>query len=120
MTDPTGRSFLSYRRSRRHEAALMIAAQHEHGIPTWQDISDLDEGSTEEQVNAVLEDSATADAVMWLTPDVAESDFIRKVEVPAILRRVDRGDAFLAVPVAAGGLDYASAGEVATQGLSIH
>lgn len=37
MTDPTGRSFLSYRRGRKDEAALLIAAQHDHGIPTWQD-----------------------------------------------------------------------------------
>jgi hypothetical protein len=38
MTDPTGRSFLSYRRARKDEAALLIAAHHDHGIPTWQDI----------------------------------------------------------------------------------
>ena len=43
MTDPTGRSFLSYSRKRLHEARLLLAAQHELGIPTWQDIADLDE-----------------------------------------------------------------------------
>jgi hypothetical protein len=47
MTDATGRSFLSYRRTRVEEARLLIEAQHDVGIPTWQDLSDLDEGHTE-------------------------------------------------------------------------
>ena len=38
MTDPTGRSFLSYRRSRSEECARLIASQRERGIPTWRDV----------------------------------------------------------------------------------
>ena len=49
MTDPTGRSFLSYRRVRKDEAALLIAAQHDHGIPTWQDIENLGTVPTEDE-----------------------------------------------------------------------
>ena len=45
-TETTGRSFLSYRRKRRHEAELLITTQHDHGIPTWQDIRNLDEAPT--------------------------------------------------------------------------
>ncbi len=47
MTDATGRSFLSYRRTRLTEARLLVEAQHDLGIPTWQDLSELDEGHTE-------------------------------------------------------------------------
>ncbi len=68
MTDPTGRSFLSYRRSRRGEAALLIAAQHDLGIPTWQDVNNLDEVHTEEELRRVLRDPGTANAavcILW-------------------------------------------------------
>ena len=106
MTDPTGRSFLSYRRSRLSEAQTLIAYQHDIGIPTWQDIENLDEEPTEDAIRSVLSDSNTANAVMWLTPDVAESSMIRRVEAPLILNRHNRGDEFFVVPVAAGGLSY--------------
>src|SRR5271169_3836109 len=55
MTDPTGRSFLSYRRTRLDEARLLIEAQHDVGIPTWQDLSELDEGHTDALLRETLE-----------------------------------------------------------------
>ena len=112
MTDPTGRSFLSYRRTRLTEAQTLIVYQHDLGIPTWQDIEDLDEEPTEDAIRSVLSDSNTANAVMWLTPDVVESSMIRRVEAPLILDRHNRRDGFFVVPVAAGGLDYKSVGTV--------
>ena len=112
MTKPTGLSFLSYRRSRIHEARALIERQHDLGIPTWQDVGDLDEEPTEDAIRAVLADPETANAVMWLTPDVVDSAMIRKVEAPAILHRHRRADSFFVVPVAAGGLDYDGAAEV--------
>ena len=112
MTVPTGRSFLSYRRTRLGEAQALVAYQHDMGIPTWQDIESLDEEPTEEAIRSVLADSNTAGAVMWLTPDVAESSMIRRVEAPLILGRHNRDDGFFVVPVAAGGLDYESVGTV--------
>ena len=112
MTDPTGRSFLSYRRTRLIEAQTLVSFQHDMGIPTWQDIENLDEEPTEDAIRSVLADSNTASAVMWLTPDVAESSMIRRVEAPLILGRHNREDGFFVVPVAAGGLDYESVGTV--------
>ena len=109
MTDPTGFSFLSYRRSRIQEARSLIERQHDLGIPTWQDVQDLNEVPTEDAIRSVLADRETANAVMWLTPDVADSNMIRKVEAPAILDRHGRGAPFFVVPVAAGGLDYKDA-----------
>ena len=90
----------------------MVAYQHDMGIPTWQDIENLDEEPTEDAIRSVLADSNTASAVMWLTPDIAESSMIRRVEAPLILGRHNSEDGFFVVPVAAGGLDYESVGAV--------
>jgi hypothetical protein len=118
MTDPTGRSFLSYRRARKDEAALLIAALHDRGIPTWQDVSDLGSVPTEDEIRRVLADPATASAILFITPEVADSPLIRQVEVPGIIRRAEAGDGFFVVPVAAGGLDYAAAADLAGNHLS--
>jgi SMODS-associated and fused to various effectors sensor domain len=119
MTDATGRSFLSYRRSRSAEASLLIAAQHDHGIPTWQDQRDLLETPTGDELRRILADRFTANALLWITPDVANSDVIRKIEVPGMLKRVRAEDGFFLIPVCAGGISYERAGEVVDQHLSI-
>src|SRR5438105_1060642 len=93
MTDATGRSFLSYRRSRIAEAALLVQAQHDVGIPTWQDLTDLEEAHTDDKLREALADPSTANAVAWLTPDVVDSTTITKTELPGIARRLDRKDA---------------------------
>lgn len=113
MTDPTGRSFLSYRRTRLHEARLLIEAQHDVGIPTWQDLSDLGEGHTDAVLRDALADDSIASAVCWLTPDVENSDIIARTELPCILKRVEQNDGFFMLPVAAGGLDYPDVARVA-------
>ncbi|MCP5517939.1 MAG: SAVED domain-containing protein [Verrucomicrobiales bacterium] len=120
MVDPTGKSFLSYRRSRADEAALLIAAQHLYGIPTWQDIADLDTGLTARQITDALDSPGTANAVLWITPDVRDSSFMQKIEVPRILDRADSGDGFFEVTVAAGGLDYERAAATLDPRLSLH
>jgi hypothetical protein len=118
MTNPTGRSFLSYKRSRRDEAALLIQAQHDHGIPTWQDVRDLGSVPTEDELRRVLDDPATASAILFITPEVENSVVIREVEVPKIVRRAERRDGFFVVPLAAGGLNFAKAAEVTSNHLS--
>jgi hypothetical protein len=118
VTDPTGRSFLSYRRTRATEAALLIQAQHDHGIPTWQDVHNLGPIPTEDEIRRVLSDPATANAVLLITPEVEASSIIRNVEVPKIMGRAEASDSFFVVPVAAGGLDYAKAAEVTSNHLS--
>jgi len=106
MTDPTGLSFLSYRRTRADEAKLLVEAQRDHGIPTWQDISDLPTTPTEPELRHVLNDLNTASGVLFITPEVKNSGMIQNVEAPLILDRHLRGDGFFALPVAAGGLAY--------------
>lgn len=118
MTDPTGRSFLSYRRARSDEAALLIQAQHDHGIPTWRDVQDLGTMPTEDELRRVLADPATASAVLFITPDVETSPIIRNVEAPKIIQRVEGADGFFVVPLAAGGLDYAGAADATSNHIS--
>jgi hypothetical protein len=118
MTDPTGRSFLSYRRLRSEEAALLIAAQHDHGIPTWQDVRDLGAMPTEDEIRRTLADPVTASAVLFITPEVETSAVIRNVEIPKVIQRAEACDGFFVVPIAAGGLDYATAARISGNSLS--
>jgi len=118
MTDATGRTFISYRRSRTGEAALLIAAHHDHGIPTWQDVKDLEQVPTSDALHEVLQDLFTASALLWITPDVKDSDVIRKIEVPDILKRATRRDGFFVVPVCAGGTTYQTASNAVDEQLS--
>ena len=120
MTDATGRSFVSYRRTRVEEVRLLIEAQHEVGIPTWQDLSELGEGHTEALLIEALADETTANALCWLTPDVESSNVIARTELPAIMRRVDRNDGFFMIPIAAGGLGYDGVSRVAGTYLGHH
>jgi hypothetical protein len=120
MTEATGRSFLSYRRSRVAEARLLIEAQHDVGIPTWQDIDDLAEEHTDSKLREVLDDPTIANAVAWLTPDVAASPTITKTELPAIVRRIARKDGFFFIPVAAGGLGYGDVSSIVGTYLGTH
>jgi hypothetical protein len=106
MTDATGLSFISYRRSRVNEAALVVGAQRDRGIPTWQDLADLGSGLTEDGIRQTLSDPETAGAVLLVTPEVKSSPVIREVEAPLILERHLKEDGFTAIVVAAGGLDY--------------
>ena len=120
MTDATGRSFLSYRRTRVKEARLLIEAQHDLGIPTWQDLSELEEGHTEALLQEALAGEMTANAVCWLTPDVEVSAVITRTELPAIMRRLDRKDGFFMIPAAAGGLRYEDVTRIAGTYLGLH
>lgn len=111
MIEPTGKSFLCYRRCRLSEAQFLIEHQHDLGIPTWHDIKNLNEEPTEDFVRSILKDPQTSNAVMWLTPEVASSPFIHRVEAPLIFERYRNEDGFFVVPIAAGGLDYQGAAE---------
>ncbi len=116
-TNPTGRSFLSYRRMRLDEAKLLIQAQHELGIPTWQDVKDLDEGLIAYNLRSVLDDSNIANAILWLTPEVEQSNYIR-IESSKILERSRKNDSFFVIPVAAGGLNLEQAKAIGSELLS--
>jgi hypothetical protein len=119
MTDSTGRAFISYRRGRRAEAEQLALALHDIGVPTWQDVTNLEAEPTAEELRKVLRDPFVACGLVWITPEARDSDVIRKIELPEILARRRADDGFFVQPVAAGGLDYAQAGEIASRYLGI-
>jgi hypothetical protein len=88
---------------------LLVSAQHDVGVPTWQDARDLENAPLEGELERALRDSNTANAVLWVTPEIGASDVVRRIEVPLILERVRSHDDFFVKPVAAGGLDYPGA-----------
>ncbi len=119
MTDPTGRCFVSYRRKRATEVELLVLALHDAGVPTWQDITNLDAEPTEGELRRVLKDPAIACALLWITPEIADSPVVRKVETPLMIERRRADDGFFIQPVAAGGLDYDAAAMIAGEHLGV-
>jgi hypothetical protein len=106
VTNPTGRVFVSYRRSRATEIEDLVTTLHSYGIPTWQDVQNLEEVPTEERLRAVIRDSETSGGILWLTPEVVDSPMIREVEIPEVLKRAKGDTTFFVIPVLAGGLDF--------------
>lgn len=111
-TDPAGRVFVSYRRTRAPEVRELLRALHDRGVPTWLDTRNLAAEPTGDGLRRVLQDPDTGGAVLYLTPEVADSPTIREIEAPSIMRRHGRDDGFWVQPVAAGGLDYTGAADV--------
>lgn len=101
MTDPGGRSFLSYTGDGR-AARRLIEAQREIGIPTWRDLDDLGVGPIAEHLRTALQSAETANAVFWITEEALRSDWILRLELEEALRRHERRDGFFFLLVAAG------------------
>jgi hypothetical protein len=119
VTDPTGVAFISYRRTRSDEIESLVRVLHDHGIPTWRDTDNLRNEQTEVELKRILRDPQTANAVLWVTPDVRDSPVIGRIEIPGIHTRHRANDSFFVVPVAANGIDYAGAEEIASQYLGL-
>lgn len=111
-TDPTGRLFLSYKRSRVAEVESLIHHLHNHGIPTWQDRRNLVSEPTIEAIRGALDDRTTAGAIVWLTKDVADSRVILEEEAPRIMARARSGDGFTTKLCLADELGYEDADRV--------
>ncbi len=111
-TNPCGRSFLCYRRTAARDAHALIAAQRARGIPTWRDTDDLECQRTADALIRELDSPEIANVIWWLTPDVAKSDAILRLEAPRILRRVRADDAFFVEACLAGGLDWRDADRI--------
>ncbi|WP_302034134.1 SAVED domain-containing protein [Mycolicibacterium frederiksbergense] len=102
--------FVSYRRNRLDETSELVDRLRDRGVGTWIDVNNLANEPTEAAIRATLNDANTSGAVLWLTPDVEDSEIIRAVEVPEAVRRHKRDPSFWLIIVLAGGLDYADAG----------
>lgn len=105
-TIPSGRSFLSYKRERLAEARALVRALQLLGVPTFQDIDDLEHGPTEDTLRQVLASPETAGGVALLTPEIVKSAIIHSTEIPLLLQRFRAKDGFFFLGVVGGGLDY--------------
>lgn len=112
-TDPYGKCFISYRRSRIDEIERLADCLLCRGIPIWQDVKSLDEEHTSTELRQVLADPAIASSVLWITGDVAQSPTIQRIEAPTIVERALNDESFFAIPVAAGGIGYDEASKAA-------
>lgn len=77
-------AFISYSKSRTDRTAL-VHALREHGISPWRDVEDLDVGArTTDDIEAELEKCTSA--ILWVNADILDSDYVAKVELPALSR----------------------------------
>ena len=80
-----GPVFISYRQSDgKHLAESMAWALRAAGVPVWHDMTDLPPGDTGQRLNEALE-SGLAGAVLLITPEIADSEFVRELELPQLL-----------------------------------
>ena len=89
----------------------MCNALRDRGAPTWRDVDDLAPEPTEQELVATLKDPNTAGAVMLISPEVADSPIIQRVEAHRIFQRHAARDGFLVKPVLIQ-LGYGEANEV--------
>lgn len=108
-TDPTGTVFLSYKRKQLETAEALEQSLHEHGVPTWRDVTDLRTEPTVPELRQVLEDPETASGIALVSDDIVESDVILKLELPKFAERVKNDDGFFVVVALAPGIDYSEA-----------
>ncbi len=111
-TDPTGRCFVSYRRSHSDEVALIIEAMLDHGVPPWQDRRNLQSTPLELELRQVLCSPELAGSLIWISEDFDKSPTILEIEAPQILARARSDPSFTAELWIADGMDYQGAGMV--------
>lgn len=106
MTDPTEKTFLSYRRSQADIAETLVTALQEHGIPVWQDISDLKTRPTQTELKNVLRSSEINSGIVLVSEDVVESEIILELELPELMDRWQDKEEFSVVVALCPGVDY--------------
>lgn len=114
MANPTGKMFVSYRRSQADIAEALVSSLHEHGIRTWQDISDLRTEPTQPEIRSVLEveNPELAGGIVLVSQDVSESSIILELELPGLHNRWKNEDEFFVVVALCPGIDYDDANEI--------
>ena len=86
MVDPFGPTFVSHRQSDGADLAVDLAwAMRAAGVPVWHDRTDLLPGDTSERLQEALS-SGLSGAVLIVTPQIAASNVVREIELPALLQ----------------------------------
>ncbi|WNV83907.1 toll/interleukin-1 receptor domain-containing protein [Umezawaea sp. Da 62-37] len=78
--------FLSYRHSDGDLLAERAAWAHRaYGVPVWHDQTHLPPGNFKRRLDEALK-SGLSGAVLLITPDLADSDIVRNLELPLLLK----------------------------------
>ncbi|WP_316669600.1 SAVED domain-containing protein [uncultured Propionibacterium sp.] len=92
--DPRGPIFISYRHSDGKTIAdQLVRLLRAAGLPVWIDQSDLTTGRFEDRIRQAM-DEGLSGGVLVVTPDVAKSVIIKKVEAAGLLGLIDRDSRF--------------------------
>src|SRR3954462_2466943 len=84
--DPLGPVFISYRSSDGAELADRMAwALRSAGAPVWHDQEDMPPGDTQTRLQEALARGLSG-AVLLVTPEIGESQIVKEVEVPELIR----------------------------------
>jgi len=106
MTNPQGYMFISYRSTQLPVVLRLRRKLEEYGIPVWHDKDSMPPGMLEKGMTDAIRNENCAGAVVWLSKDMASSAAIQRIELPEILRRVQRADEFVLVFCLADGLTF--------------
>lgn len=98
-TDPQGRLFICHRSKYKPQIRKLREKLHHYGIPTWLDEEDLPAGDLKKNINEIIRDPNTSSAIVYITRDIMASEFIKKIEWPALERRADIDEGFFWLPV---------------------
>lgn len=80
--------FISYSKDR-HRVVEVAIALRRHGLPAWRDADSLRFGAaTREVIEGELDHCQGA--LLWLSEDTLASDYVTRIELPAIQRQVER------------------------------
>lgn len=115
MTEITGNTFISYRRSQVDIVEGLVASLHEHGIPTWRDLTDLRTEPTQKELRRVIRDSSTSSGVVVVSQDTPKSEIILELELPELHARWCDNEDFYVVVALCPGVDYDEAAEILDQ-----
>ncbi len=86
QVNPLGPVFISYRQSDGTGLAVALAwAVRAAGVPVWHDQTDLPPGDTAQRLIDALA-SGLSGAILVVTPEIENSDVVRKIELPSLLR----------------------------------
>lgn len=112
MTDPTGRCFISYRRSHLDDINKIVEAMMDVGVPVWQDRRNLESQPLGHALTEALSADDTSGSLVWISDDIRESPAILELEAPSILKRARDDRDFFAELWLADGMEYRRASEL--------
>ena len=111
-TDPTGRVYVSYAPSRISDAQLIASALIDRGVPVCEEALADDRHFMDAAIREVLQSPGTSGGLLALTSEAVDARSVTSVELPLMLDRASKKDAFF---IAATRLSDFESGDVGTK-----